>query len=58
MILFYRNNNKKIFFTDQKGWSIKIKQNGLSIEMGHFISEKKAKLTISLKKKPRIFKFN
>ena len=58
MILFYRNNNKKIFFTDQKGWSIKNKQNGLSIEMGHFISEKKGKLTISLKKKPRIFKFN
>ena len=53
------NSNKEIFFKDQKGWSIKIKQNGLIIEMGPFISEKKAKLTISyIKKKSRIFKFN
>ena len=48
-------NNKEIFFTDQKGWSIKIKQNGLSIEMGPFISEKKAKLTISYIKKNQEF---
>jgi hypothetical protein len=49
------NNNKEIFFTDQKGWSIKIKQNGLSIEMGPFISEKKAKLTISYIKRNQEF---
>ena len=48
-------NNKEIFFTDQKGWSIKIKQNGLSIEMGPFISEKKAKLTISYIKRNQEF---
>ena len=49
------NNNKEIFFKDQKGWSIKIKQNGLSIEMGPFISEKKAKLTISYIKENQEF---
>ena len=49
------NNNKEIFFTDQKGWSIKIKQNGLSIEMGPFISEKKAKLTINYIKENQEF---
>ena len=49
------NSNKEIFFKDQKGWSIKIKQNGLIIEMGPFISEKKAKLTISYIKKNQDF---
>ena len=49
------NSNKEIFFKDQKGWSIKIKQNGLIIEMGPFISEKKAKLTISYIKKNQEF---
>lgn len=51
------NNNytKEIFFKDQKGWSIKIKQNGLSIEMGPFISEKKAKLTINYIKENQEF---
>ncbi len=49
------NSNREIFFKDQKGWSIKIKQNGLIIEMGPFISEKKAKLTISYIKKNQDF---
>lgn len=41
------SNDKELVFLDQQGWEFKLKMCDLSIEMGPFISQRKAKSAIS-----------
>lgn len=45
------SNDKELVFLDQQGWEFKLKMCDLSIEMGPFISQRKAKSAISFIRK-------